>query len=125
MVDVLRWWDVVNPLTLEEDKVNPLVKRVAEDTFTFLVLKEVKTFEKHLNPRRYFEAWRRKRLSSSKYERLPNSNTIPAITGNHDDLDAVVTLTTNRVFQTLMPIPATARFVHCPATHSRTKSKGC
>lgn len=71
----------------EEDKVPYLKKGVAVDAFNFLSVKELNTVEDLPNSSQRFQALRRNRITSTKFESLPNVKSVAAISTFSDWFD--------------------------------------
>ncbi|UYV76724.1 K02A2.6-like, partial [Cordylochernes scorpioides] len=69
--DVLYLCQVVNPLLDDETKLGHLMKGVAEDIYQILIAKDVENVNNFLKEFRKIEIMR-KRIISSRFERLPN-----------------------------------------------------
>ncbi|UYV77011.1 hypothetical protein LAZ67_14002809, partial [Cordylochernes scorpioides] len=79
--DVLRLCKEVDPQMNEEDKISHLMKGIAEELYQALLPRDVHNTEQFVTECRRIESLHCKRVTPTKYERLPNV----AFLSDHDD----------------------------------------
>ncbi|UYV75736.1 hypothetical protein LAZ67_13001171 [Cordylochernes scorpioides] len=79
--DVMRLCKEVDPHMNEEDKIFHLIKGIAEELYQTLLPRDAHNTEQFVTECRRIEAVHCKRVTSTRYERLPNV----ASFGDHDD----------------------------------------
>ncbi|UYV71667.1 K02A2.6-like [Cordylochernes scorpioides] len=79
--DVLRLCKEVDPQMNEEDKISHLMKGVAEELYQALLPRDVHNTEQFVTECRRIESLHCKRVTPTKYERLPNVASL----SDHDD----------------------------------------
>ncbi|UYV68177.1 K02A2.6-like, partial [Cordylochernes scorpioides] len=79
--DVLRLCKEVDPQMNEEDKISHLMKGIAEELYQALIPRDVHNTEQFVTECRRIESIHCKRVTPTKYERLPNVASL----SDHDD----------------------------------------
>ncbi|UYV73982.1 K02A2.6-like [Cordylochernes scorpioides] len=79
--DVLRLCKEVDPHMNEEDKISHLTKGIAEELYQALLPRDAHTTEQFVTECRHIEALHCKRVTPTRYERLPNVSSL----SDHDD----------------------------------------
>ncbi|UYV65614.1 hypothetical protein LAZ67_3004865, partial [Cordylochernes scorpioides] len=79
--DVLRLCKEVDPQMNEEDKISHLMKGIAEELYQALLPRDVHNTEQFVTECRRIESLHCKRVTPTKYERLPNVASL----SDHDD----------------------------------------
>ncbi|UYV66883.1 hypothetical protein LAZ67_4003227 [Cordylochernes scorpioides] len=79
--DVLRLCKEVDPHMNEEDKISHLMKGIAEELYQALLPRDAHTTEQFVTECRRIEALHCKRVTPTRYERLPNVASL----SDHDD----------------------------------------
>ncbi|UYV74535.1 hypothetical protein LAZ67_12000036 [Cordylochernes scorpioides] len=79
--DVLRLCKEVDPQMNEEDKISHLMKGIAEELYQALLPRDVHNTEQFVTESRRIESLHCKRVTPTKYERLPNVASL----SDHDD----------------------------------------
>ncbi|UYV75303.1 K02A2.6-like [Cordylochernes scorpioides] len=79
--DILRLCKEVDPHMNEEDKISHLMKGIAEELYQALLPRDAHTTEQFVTEGRRIEALHCKRVTPTRYERLPNVASL----SDHDD----------------------------------------
>ncbi|UYV70424.1 Transposase [Cordylochernes scorpioides] len=92
--DVLRLGKEVDPQMSDEDKISHLMKGIAEEVYQALLPRNVQNTEQFITECRRVEALRHRRVTPTKYERLPNvASLFPLkLPGRYQILDSRLTL---------------------------------
>ncbi|UYV70426.1 hypothetical protein LAZ67_7002956 [Cordylochernes scorpioides] len=74
--DVLHLCKEVDPQMSDEDKISHLMKGIAEEVYQALLPRNVQSTEQFITECRHVEALRHRRVTPTRYERLPNVSSL-------------------------------------------------
>lgn len=106
--DILGLCKRVNPIMSETEKVAHLMKGVAEDVYQVLLARAVETEDDFIRICREIEAQRKRRITSKKFDRLPNVTNLSSISPIDvvEDLPSLIRrIVREEIQKALTPIP--------------------
>ncbi|UYV79636.1 K02A2.6-like, partial [Cordylochernes scorpioides] len=107
MQDVLYLCQLANPLMDDETKLGHLMKGIAEDIYQILIAKDAEKVDQFLKECRKIELMKKRRITASKFERLPN---VALVAYEEEDLPSMIRRIVQEEFQKVK-IPPTACFL--------------
>ncbi|UYV82343.1 hypothetical protein LAZ67_21001753, partial [Cordylochernes scorpioides] len=105
--DVLYLCQLANPLMDDETKLGHLMRGIAEDIYQILIAKDVEKVDQFLKECRKIELMKKRRITASKFERLPN---VALVAYEEEDLPSMIRRIVQEEFQKVK-IPPTACFL--------------
>lgn len=100
--DVLALCRKVNPSMSEDEKIAHLMKGIVEDMYQILLVQDYDSVDAFVKRCRQIESLRRKRITRTRFQRLPNITTLSAET-DVEDLKSLVRIIVKEELQKVLP----------------------